>query len=179
MCSRSWPEQDDRLRGIYPARCTLQAMGTYSAKPYLHVLQPQTNISWEARGIQINAGEFLGLNCWSVSLSSFLSSLGAGVSQDRSQCTPTLPFENKSPLPHRPSGCKSGVWETTTHGPNVTSPCILKIKCGWNISYGRSVAAFKPQCKSGAIVRETMWISTPNRKSLQKTLQKSLCRSLF
>ena len=154
-------------------------MGTYSAKQYLHGIQPQTNIVGSSRPTEQCRGmpEALTVGQSHYHLF-FLSSGGARVRQDRSQCTPTLPLETKSLLPHHPSGCKSGVWETTTHGPNGTSPCILYTKCGWNISYGRSVAAFKPQCKRGVIVRETTWTATPNRISLQKTFQKSLCQSL-
>lgn len=104
----------------------------------------------------------------------FLSSGGARVRQDMAQCTPSLPLEKKSPLSHHPSCCRSGVWETITHGLNGTSPCILSIKCGWNLSYGWSGAALKPQCKSGVIVRDTTENLTEN---FYRDLS-SLCRSL-
>ena len=133
---------------------------------------------WQAQGLQRKVREFLRPYLLANLTTILFSNGGTGVRQGRSQCIPTLPLEKKSALPHHPSCCRSGVWETTTHGPDGTSPCILAIKCIWDISYGWSVAAFKPQCKSGVIVQDTTWTVTPNRKSLQKTVQGSLCQSL-
>lgn len=168
MCSWSWPEQDT------PSRQWGRTQPNNTHMEFNH-RQPVSGSSRPTeKGRGIPEALIIGQSHYHLIFFFFLSGEGARVRQDRSQCTPTLPLEKKSPLPHHPSCCTSGVWETSTHGPNGTAPCLLSIKCSWNTSYGRSVAAFKPQCKSGDLVRETTWTVTSNRKSLQKPLQKSV-----